>query len=89
MAERDAAPSPAALPDDVKALSFEDALAELESIVQKLEQGRGALDDAIDAYERGSALRRHCEAKLQDARERVERISLAGGVAQAKPLDVD
>lgn len=89
MAERDAAPSLAAIPEDIQALSFEDALAELESIVQKLEQGRGALDDSIDAYERGSALRRHCEAKLQDARERVERISLAGGVAQAKPLDVD
>ncbi len=89
MAERDSAPSPAVLPADVLALSFEDALQELEGIVQRLEQGKGALDDAIDAYERGSALRRHCEAKLRDARERVERISIAGGVPATQPFDVE
>lgn len=96
MAERDQAPSPgdpatpaAAIPQDIQALSFEDALAELEAIVQRLEQGKGALEDAIDAYERGSALRRHCEAKLRDARERVERISISDGAAEARPFDVD
>ena len=78
-----------AIPEDIAALSFEDALAELEGIVQRLEQGRGALDDSINAYERGSQLRRHCEAKLADAKMRVERISLAGGEAETKPFDVD
>ena len=49
---------------DVSALSFEDALAELEQIVRGLESGQQKLEDAITAYERGAALRRHCEAKL-------------------------
>ena len=89
MAEREADPKPVAVPPDIQAMTFEDALAELEAIVQRLEQGRGALDDAIDSYERGSALRRHCEAKLKDARERVERISLNGGAAETAPFDVD
>jgi len=89
MAERDGAEAPADIPEDVRKLSFEDALTELEAIVQRLEQGRGALDEAIDAYERGSALRRHCEAKLRDARERVERIAMAGGQAETQPFDVD
>lgn len=89
MADQAAASDQTALPDDVKALSFEDALSELEAIVQRLEQGKGALDEAIDAYERGTALRRHCEAKLKDARERVERISASGGVIETHPLDVD
>ncbi len=85
MAER-AEQSPAA---DVASLSFEEALAELEAIVQRLEQGRGALDEAIDAYERGSALRRHCEAKLANAKERVERIAAADGKVETQPFDVD
>lgn len=89
MAEREQADAPAPLPEDVAAMTFEDALAELEGIVQRLEQGRGALDEAIDAYERGSALRRHCENKLKDARARVERISLVGGEARTAPFDVD
>lgn len=89
MAERDSAATPAPIPEDIAAMNFEDALAELEQIVQRLEQGRGALDEAIDAYERGSALRRHCEAKLKDARVRVERISLAGGAPKAEPFDVE
>ncbi len=77
------------IPEDIQALSFEDALAELDGIVQRLEQGRGALDEAIDAYERGSALRRHCEAKLRHAKARVERISAAGDGVSTEPLDVD
>ena len=51
----------AEIPEDIREMSFEDALAELEGIVQRLEQGKGALEDSIHAYERGSALRRHCE----------------------------
>ncbi len=58
----------------VAGLSFEDALAELEKIVRGLEGGQQRLEDAITAYERGSALRRHCETKLREAEMRVEKI---------------
>lgn len=69
-------PSPAASPSvpDISALSFEDALAELERIVRGLEGGQQRLDDAIAAYERGSVLRRHCESKLAEAEARVQAI---------------
>lgn len=78
----------AAVPPDIAALSFEEALAELESIVKKLETGDSALDDAIAAYERGAQLKRHCEEKLRQAKMRVDRISLAAdGTAQAEPAD--
>ena len=60
----------------VDALSFEDALRELETIVEPLEQGRGSLDDAIAAYERGAALKKHCQKKLEEARLKVEKIKL-------------
>ncbi len=68
---------------DIAGLSFEDALAELEAIVQRLEAGEGKLDEAIDAYERGAALKRHCEAKLREAQARIDRIVVAedGSVA--------
>ncbi|MBS0560421.1 MAG: exodeoxyribonuclease VII small subunit [Proteobacteria bacterium] len=59
---------------DVSALSFEEALAELEQIVRGLESGQQKLEDAIGAYERGAALRRHCEAKLAEAEARVASI---------------
>jgi len=55
-------------------LSFEAALAELEGIVKGLEAGRGTLADAIASYERGAALRRHCEGKLAEAEMRVQAI---------------
>ncbi|MXV43649.1 exodeoxyribonuclease VII small subunit [Saccharibacter sp. 17.LH.SD] len=55
-------------------LSFEDALAELEQIVRDLETGRMKLKDAIAAYERGAALRRHCESRLGEAEMRVKAI---------------
>jgi len=64
------------LPPDIAALSFEDALAELDRIVRQLEEGRGKLDDAIAAYERGAMLKKHCEAKLEEARAKVDRIVL-------------
>ncbi len=79
----------AEIPEDIREMSFEDALAELEGIVQRLEQGKGALEDSIHAYERGSALRRHCDAKLADAKARVERIALSGGQATTAPFDVE
>jgi len=75
---------------DVAKLSFEEALAELEVIVRQLEDGTGKLDEAINAYERGAILKRHCEAKLQEAQTRVEKIVLdADGTAKATPADID
>jgi len=73
-----AKPAAAAPDDDIAALSFEDALAELEKIVRGLEGGQQKLEDAIGAYERGSRLRRHCEAKLAQAEQRVQAIVAAG-----------
>ena len=63
-----------ALPSDIAAMSFEDALAELEQIVKRLEAGSGKLNDAIASYERGALLKRHCEAKLREAQARVDKI---------------
>jgi exodeoxyribonuclease VII small subunit len=59
---------------DVATLSFEEALGELERIVKGLEGGQQKLDEAIAAYERGTQLRRHCEAKLAEAEQRVQVI---------------
>jgi exodeoxyribonuclease VII small subunit len=67
-----------ALPSDIAAMSFEDALAELEQIVKRLEEGKGKLDDAIDSYERGARLKQHCEAKLNEAQARVDKIVRGG-----------
>lgn len=78
------------IPADIAALSFEDALAELERIVRQLEEGRGRLDDAIASYERGTALKRHCEAKLRDAQAKVDKITLAAdGSVAAEPARID
>lgn len=63
-----------AIPDEIRAMSFEDAMAELELIVRRLEEGKGKLDDAIVSYERGTFLRRHCEAKLAQAQSKIDRI---------------
>ena len=72
---------------DVNSLSFEDALAELEQIVRGLESGQQKLEDAITAYERGAALRKHCEAKLAEAEARVAAIVLnADGTVTTRPL---
>lgn len=80
----------AARPDtgDVAGLSFEAALAELEGIVDRLDKGEIELAQAIDAYERGTALRRHCEQKLDEARLRVDRIAERDdGSLTVAPLD--
>ncbi|HCP00107.1 MAG: exodeoxyribonuclease VII small subunit [Alphaproteobacteria bacterium] len=75
------------IPADIAKMSFEVALAELEEIVRSLEGGDSALDDAIAAYERGAALKRHCELQLRQAQVRVEKISLgADGAAEAEPI---
>ena len=62
----------------VKSLSFEDALAELERIITQLEGGQVALEESIALYERGAALKAHCEATLKAAREKIEKIVLTG-----------
>ena len=59
----------------VAEMSFEEALAELESIVQKLERGQLDLESSIRAYERGTALRQHCAGKLQEVQLRVDKLT--------------
>jgi exodeoxyribonuclease VII small subunit len=77
------------LPPDISALSFEEALAELETIVRQLEGGQGRLDEAIDAYSRGAQLKRHCEAKLAEAQAKVERIVMGpDGSVSTQPADI-
>ncbi len=72
----------------VAAMSFEDALAELEKIVKALEGGQQKLEDAIAAYERGAKLRQHCEAKLAEAEQRVQAIvAAADGSLSLRPAD--
>jgi exodeoxyribonuclease VII small subunit len=75
--------------NDVKRLPFEKALAELESIVQKLEQGSVPLEESVAIYERGEALKRRCEELLRQAEARVEKITLdaAGKPIGTEPLD--
>ena len=69
-------------PADIAAMSFEQALAELEQIVARLESGQAPLEDSIRMYERGAALKAHCEARLEAARLRVEKIVMGAGGAQ-------
>lgn len=74
--------------DDVKAMSFETALAELEAIVARLEGGKAALAESIAIYERGEALKSHCESLLKAAEARIEKITLKNGKpAGTEPLD--
>ena len=61
---------------DIAAMSFEDALRELEQIVHKLEAGDVPLEDSVRIYERGAALKAHCEKKLKEAELKVEKIVL-------------
>jgi exodeoxyribonuclease VII small subunit len=77
-------------PAEIDAMTFEDALAELEQIVRRLEAGQVKLDEAIRCYERGTRLRRHCESKLDEAQQRVERIVVGtDGVVTARPESLD
>jgi len=59
---------------DISAMSFEEALRSLEDVVRRLEGGEVPLDESIALYERGEALRRHCQARLDAAQERIEKI---------------
>jgi exodeoxyribonuclease VII small subunit len=75
--------------NDVAELPFEKALAELETIVQRLEKGDVALEESIQIYERGEALKRRCEALLREAEARVEKITrdASGKATGTEPLD--
>jgi exodeoxyribonuclease VII small subunit len=78
------------LPKDIAGLSFEDALKELEGIVQQLERGQVKLDEAITAYERGALLKKHCEQKLAEAKMKVEKIVFsADGTVGSQPADLN
>ncbi|MBU1175245.1 MAG: exodeoxyribonuclease VII small subunit [Alphaproteobacteria bacterium] len=74
---------------DIKAMSFEDALSELEKIVAQLEGGKAPLQDSIAIYERGEALKTHCETLLKAAEARIEKITLDrdGNPTGTEPLD--
>jgi exodeoxyribonuclease VII small subunit len=76
---------------DIKSLSFEKALAQLEGIVSRLEGGKVDLEDSIKLYEQGEALKKHCEEKLKLAEARIEKITLdpSGKPKGTEPLDVD
>jgi exodeoxyribonuclease VII small subunit len=74
---------------DLSALSFEQALAELERIVAQLERGDVALEESIRAYERGAALKSHCEAKLKDAQLKVEQIVLTPEGVRIEPANLE
>ena len=74
--------------DDIKEMSFEAALRELETIVGKLESGQAPLAESIAIYERGEALKAHCESLLKAAEMRIEKITLRGGQpVGTEPLD--
>ncbi|WP_271077947.1 exodeoxyribonuclease VII small subunit [Aurantiacibacter sp. MUD61] len=68
---------------DIANMSFEDALRALEDVVRKLESGEAKLDESIDLYERGEKLRQHCQARLDAAQARIEKI-VAGPDGAAK-----
>jgi exodeoxyribonuclease VII small subunit len=75
---------------EVKKLSFERAIEELELIVKRLEEGRVPLEESIAIYERGEALKRRCEELLRQAEARVEKITTdaSGQASGVEPLDV-
>jgi exodeoxyribonuclease VII small subunit len=78
------------VPPDIVAMSFEEALAELEQIVRRLEGGQVKLDEAIQSYERGAQLKRHCETKLNEAQQRVDRIVIGPeGAVNVEPAKLD
>jgi exodeoxyribonuclease VII small subunit len=72
---------------DISALTFEQALAELETIVSELESGQAPLERSIGIYERGAALKALCEKRLEEARLRVEKIVMQGGQVSAEPAE--
>lgn len=76
---------------DIAEMSFEDALRALEDVVRRLESGDVALDDSITLYERGETLRKHCQARLDAAQARIEKIVQGpdGQAAGTQPFDAE
>lgn len=73
---------------DIKTMSFEEALKELEGIVDRLERGEALLEESIEIYQRGAKLKAHCEGKLKSAQMKVEKIVLDGqGAASTADFD--
>ncbi|HEY8012474.1 MAG: exodeoxyribonuclease VII small subunit [Dongiales bacterium] len=74
----------------IEAMSFEEALNELQGLVKALEKGEAKLDEAIRAYERGAALKQHCERKLREAQAKVDKIVVgADGSLSSEPMKFD
>lgn len=84
-------PAPAGeIPADIQAMSFEQAMKALDDIVARLESGRVELEESIALYGRGALLKRHCEAKLKAAEEKIETIVVgADGEARTQPFKAD
>jgi len=76
-------------PADILELSFESALQELETIVEKLDSGKVDLDQSIDIYTRGALLKQHCDTKLRSAQERVDKIVNQNGTFSTQPANVE
>lgn len=74
---------------DISQLTFEEALRALEDVVRRLESGEVPLDDSIDLYEQGEKLRQHCQARLDAAQARIEKIVAdpEGKVQTTEPFD--
>lgn len=74
--------------ESVKDLSFETAMSELEALVRRLEEGQYSLEEALTAYEKGSALKSLCEEKLRQAKLRVDKITVnEEGASNIEPFD--
>lgn len=72
----------------LETLTFEQAMQELEVLVRRLEEGRMPLEESIKAYERGTALKNHCQTKLQEAKLKVDQIVLSTtGTPTLKPFE--
>jgi exodeoxyribonuclease VII small subunit len=78
-------------PENIKQLSFEAALKRLEEIVRKLESGEASLDESIELYGEGDSLKQQCEARLQAAQARIEKIQFGrdGAPSCTTPFDGD
>ena len=72
---------------EIENMNFEEALQELENIINKLEAGDVPLDETITLYERGSELKKYCEKKLQSAEEKIQRISQKQSVSEGLKVE--
>jgi exodeoxyribonuclease VII small subunit len=74
----------------IEGMSFEEALNELQGLVKALEKGEAKLEEAIRAYERGAALKQHCERKLREAQAKIDKIVIGSdGGLSSEPIKFD